>query len=145
MQSVIAENVALKAEHDHHNHYDHHNRHEHPGISTTPNTIHMGKYEEPKDTTWTRGGPSIRYRARHQRRNIDEFNEEDPETVRWPGKNIEPTNLYRIRSPSQERSNRNRRLDRDDETCDTSEFTEPSEPSEPLTKKFNVERDYSRD
>ncbi len=151
MQSVIAENVALKAEHDHHDHYghhdnhghhDHHDHHDHPAISITPNTMYMGKYEEPKDTKWTRGGPSIRYRARHQRHNIDEFNEEDPESLRWPGKNIEPTNLYPIRK---ERSKSNRILDRDDETCDTSDFTEPSESSEPLTKKFNVERDYSRD
>jgi hypothetical protein len=154
MQSVIAENVALKAEHDHHDHYDHHDHHDHhrrrdlrdnhdhPGISITPNTMYMREYEEPKDTKWTRGGPSIRYRAKHQRRNIDEFNEEDPESLRWPGKNIEPTNLYPLRK---EMSNRNRRLDGDDETCDTSEFTEPSERSEPLTKKFNVERDYSRD
>ena len=125
LQSVISENAALRLSHDEH--------HEHAGISSSPNSKHMGRYEELKDTKWTRGGPTMRHEARHRRPSLDRYNDNDPETVRWPGKNLEPTNLHSLRR-SRCRSN----SEKDDDNCET------TGSSEPLSKKFNVERDYSR-
>jgi hypothetical protein len=130
LQSVISENAALRLSHDEH--------HEHAGISTSPNSKHMGRYEEQKDTKWTRGGPSMRHRARHRRPSLDRYNEDDPETVRWPGKCIDPPSLHplrRSRSPSPNRSTDNCNTESSEKKCDT---------SEPLTRKFNVQRDYTR-
>jgi hypothetical protein len=128
IQSVISENAALRLSHDEH--------HEHAGISI-PNSRHMRDYEEPKDTKWTRGGPSMRHRARHRRPSLDKYNEDDPESVRWPGKSIEPSNLHSIRR-RRSRSPSRRNSEEEEEKC------EPDASSEPLNRKFNVERDYSR-
>ena len=121
LQSVISENAALRLSNDEH--------HEHTGISSSPNSKHMGRYEEQKDTKWTRGGPSMRHRARHRRPSMDRYNEDDPETVRWPGKCIDPPSLHPLRG-SKESSSKCK-----SDKCDD---------SEPLNRKFNVEHDYSR-
>jgi hypothetical protein len=130
LHSVISENAALRLSNDEH--------HEHAAISTSPNSKHMGKYEEQKDTKWTRGGPSMRHRARHRRPSLDRYNEDDPETVRWPGKCIDPPSLHPLRrstSPSPNSSRGNCKSSSSEKNCDD---------SEPLNRKFNVERDYSR-
>jgi len=121
LHSVISENAALRL-----SNYEHH---EHAGISSSPNSRHMGRYEEQKDTKWTRGGPSMRHRARHRRPSLDRYNEDDPETVRWPGKCIDPPTLHPLRGSNDSSSKCK------SDKCDD---------SEPLNRKFNVERDYSR-
>jgi hypothetical protein len=120
LQSVISENAALRLSNDEH--------HEHAGISSSPNSRHMGRYEEQKDTKWTRGGPSMRHRSRHRRPSMDRYNEDDPETVRWPGKCIDPPTLHPLRGSN------------DSSNCKS----DKCDDSEPLNRKFNVEHDYSR-
>jgi hypothetical protein len=97
--------------------------HEKPCISAPPNSMYMSKYTEPKDTEWTRGGPSKHKHSSHRRHYIDESNDADPYTMRYPGKNLKPTNLYSLHSHSNK----------------SNSF------SEPLNRKFNIEHDYSRE
>jgi hypothetical protein len=122
VQSLISENAALRAE-----------QNSRPGISITPNTMYMGEYEEPRDTTWTRGGRDMRHHSRHRRHDMDEYNDEDPEAARWPGRNLEPTNLYSL-------ERQERREKRHSGSCNESCGCEV-----PLKSHPNIEHDYSRE
>jgi hypothetical protein len=68
---------------------------DHAGISGPPNSRFMGRYNEPVDSRWTRGGPSPR---RPSSRRVEEYNRGEPDAVRRPRKNYEVNNLHRIRN-----------------------------------------------
>jgi hypothetical protein len=95
----------------------------------------MSKYKEPNDMKWTRGGSSYKRHAKHRKRYIDEYNDEDPESYKWPNK-LEPSNLHPLDGKYRNnRRNEKRHMGECTESCDCD--------SEPL-EEFNIENDYRR-
>jgi hypothetical protein len=76
----------------------------------------MGRYNEPVDTEWTRGGPSMHEHCRHSSHSLREHNDADPDAIRWPGRYVEPSNLHplesRRRRKSTDRMRRRNSIDR---------------------------------
>jgi len=122
--------------------------HRTPAISAPPNSKNMGRYMDQPDTEWTRGGPPLSRRYDDPYNYITEVNEDDPEAVRWPGKTIEPSNLYGVEAEKRNRPRHKHHLGHHHHSSDYSKNDEDDckplcEPSVPLKRSFNTERDYS--
>jgi hypothetical protein len=120
------------------------------GISAPPNSRNMGRYMDQHETQWTRGGQSTSRRYSDPYNYILEVNEDDPEVVRWPGKHLEPVNLFMVEDEEKEHGHHSRHHSKEYRHHDSKNKRHSGEChkscgcTHPLNRSFNVEHDKHR-